>query len=115
MLTDGGGGKPGYSLRTLCRALTYTRAALPAYGLQRALYDGAAMAFLTQLAPDCAPRMEALLRTHLLPGVTSLKVGAASGAEVRSSPDLMGLVCDMRIAKQMTMGGPQDWCCEVRF
>jgi midasin (ATPase involved in ribosome maturation) len=53
----------------------YTRAALPAYGLQRALYDGAAMAFLTQLAPDSAPRMEALLRTHLLPGVTSLKVG----------------------------------------
>lgn len=72
-LTDGGGGKPGYSLRTLCRALTYTRAALPAYGLQRALYDGAAMAFLTQLAPDSAPKMDALLRTHLLPGV-SLKV-----------------------------------------
>jgi midasin len=77
-LTDGGGGKPGYSLRTLCRALTYTRAALPAYGLQRALYDGAAMAFLTQLAPDSAPRMEALLRTHLLPDVTSLKVSASS-------------------------------------
>lgn len=77
-LTDGGGGKPGYSLRTLCRALVYTRAALPAYGLQRALYDGAAMAFLTQLAPGSAPKMEALLRTHLLPGVTNLKVGRSA-------------------------------------
>ena len=37
---DGGGGAPGYSLRTLCRALEYARAGLPTYGLPRALYDG---------------------------------------------------------------------------
>ena len=37
---DGGGGAPSYSLRTLCRALGYARAALPTYGLPRALYDG---------------------------------------------------------------------------
>ena len=72
-LVDGGGARPGYSLRTLCRALAYTRSALSAYGLQRALYDGAAMAFLTQLAPGRAPRLEALLRQHLLPSVTNLK------------------------------------------
>ncbi len=84
-LVDGGGAKPGYSLRTLCRALSYTRAALVAYGLQRALYDGAAMAFLTQLAPGSAPRLEALLRTHLLPGVTNLKVQLRLGTHAHTT------------------------------
>jgi midasin (ATPase involved in ribosome maturation) len=114
-LTDGGGGKPGYSLRTLCRALSYTRAALPAYGLQRALYDGAAMAFLTQLAPDSAPRMEALLRTHLLPGVTSLKVRAASVCQAPPGPDVMGLSHQTSNAEQFAMSGPKVQSCDVRF
>ena len=74
MLQDGAGSKPTYSLRTLSRALEYTQAAVPTYGLQRALYDGAAMAFLTQLHPSSAPAMEALLRKHLLGGAKSLKV-----------------------------------------
>jgi midasin len=42
--------------------------------LQRALYDGFAMSFLTQLDPGCAPRLEKLMQQHLVgPGV-SLKV-----------------------------------------
>ena len=65
-LLDSGGSKPSYSLRTVTRMLEYARAALPTYGLQRALYDGAAMAFLTQLHPSSAPVMEALLQRHLL-------------------------------------------------
>ena len=65
-LLDSGGAKPSYSLRTVTRMLEYARAALPTYGLQRALYDGAAMAFLTQLHPSSAPVMEALLQRHLL-------------------------------------------------
>lgn len=65
-MQDGGGSKPCYSLRTLCRALEYARAAAPVYGLQRALYDGAAMAFLTQLHPSSAPALEALLQRKLL-------------------------------------------------
>ena len=73
-LVDGAGSKPAYNLRTLSRALQYARAALPQYGLQRALYDGCAMAFLTQLHPSSAPAMERLLQTHILAG-TSLKVG----------------------------------------
>eukprot|EP00198_Chlamydomonas_reinhardtii_P014222 XP_001703559.1 predicted protein [Chlamydomonas reinhardtii] len=72
-LVDGAGQKPAYNLRTLARALDYARAAAPSYGLQRALYDGAAMAFLTQLAPGSAPRMEALIAKHLVPGVKNVK------------------------------------------
>ena len=74
-LVDGGGAKPAYNLRTLCRALEYTRAALPMYGLQRALYDGCAMTFLTQLAPAAAPALERLLQAHILGAGTKLKVG----------------------------------------
>lgn len=48
-LTDGAGQKPSYSLRTLCRALDYARMGAPLYGLQRALYDGFSMAFMTQV------------------------------------------------------------------
>ena len=37
------------------------------YGLQRALYDGFAMAFLTQLNDECAPRVEGLLQRAFNP------------------------------------------------
>ena len=76
-LVDGGGAKPAYNLRTLCRALEYARAALPVYGLQRSLYDGCAMAFLTQLAPGAAPALERLLQAHILGAGVKLKVGPA--------------------------------------
>jgi Midasin AAA lid domain len=76
-LQDGAGQKAVYSLRTLSRALEYCRSALPVYGLQRSLYDGFAMAFLTQLAADSAARLEALLRSHLLGAAANLKVRAA--------------------------------------
>ncbi len=84
-LQDGGGRRPAYNLRTLCRALEYARAALPTYGLQRALYDGAAMAFLTQLAPASAPVLERLLRAHLLGGARSLKARARAPCRAAAS------------------------------
>ena len=65
-LQDGGGGRPTYTLRTLGRALEYARTAVTTYGLQRALYDGAAMAFQTQLQPASMPVLEGLLCLHLL-------------------------------------------------
>jgi midasin (ATPase involved in ribosome maturation) len=68
---DGAGSKPSYNLRTLSRALQYARVALPQYGLQRGLYDGCAMAFLTQLHPSSAPAMERLLQTHILSGAST--------------------------------------------
>ena len=70
-LQDGAGHKPAYNLRTLCRALEYAASAAPVYGIQRALWDGFAMSFLTQLDPSCAPRLEQLMQRHLLgPGVS---------------------------------------------
>ncbi len=54
-LTDSAGQKPAYNLRTLCRALDYARHAAPTYGLQRALYDGFAMAFATQVRRRSPP------------------------------------------------------------
>jgi midasin (ATPase involved in ribosome maturation) len=48
-LSDSAGQKPAYNLRTLSRALHYAQTSTPLYGLQRALYDGFAMAFATQV------------------------------------------------------------------
>jgi hypothetical protein len=96
-LTDGAGQRPAYSLRTLCRALDYARRAAPLYGLQRALYDGAAMSFLTQLSPESAPRMEALLQQHLLPGVKNLKVGQGAWGAGKA------LGCGMQALQQVAV------------
>ncbi|CAL5218660.1 g365 [Coccomyxa viridis] len=87
-LVDGAGSKPAYNLRTLSRALQYARAALPQYGLQRALYDGCAMAFLTQLHPSSAPAMERLLQTHILSG-TSLKAVLRPVAQPQGSAHVL--------------------------
>lgn len=76
-LTDGSGQRPAYSLRTLCRALDYARIASPAYGLARALADGLAMSFLTQLSPESAPRVEALIASAVMPGVKPAQAAKA--------------------------------------
>eukprot|EP00898_Chlorokybus_atmophyticus_P007316 jgi/Chlat1/7586/Chrsp63S07074 len=68
-LVDGANQKPQYSLRTLARALEYTRSAMTVYGFQRALYDGFCMCFLTLLQNDCMPALEKLLDKQLLKGV----------------------------------------------
>lgn len=76
-LTDGAGQRPAYSLRSLCRALDYARRAAPAYGLQRALWDGFSMSFLTQLSPEAGARLAGIMAQHLLPGgAKNLKVCA---------------------------------------
>jgi MoxR-like ATPase len=82
-LTDGSGQRPAYSLRTLCRALDYARTVAPTYGLQRALADGLAMSFLTQLSPEAAPRMEALLLGAVMPGT---KPAQAAKSLARAPP-----------------------------
>ncbi|KAJ2054191.1 AAA ATPase midasin [Coemansia sp. RSA 2337] len=48
-LVDGANQRPHYSLRSLTRALTYARQNAQAYSLNRALYDGLYMTFVTQL------------------------------------------------------------------
>ena len=72
-LLDSADQKPQYSLRTLSRACEYVRAATGMYGLQRALFDGFAMSFLTLLKTESGVVLESLMVKHLLRG-TALKV-----------------------------------------
>lgn len=65
-LTDGAGQSPCYTLRTLRRFLEYVQAMASTYGLQRALHDGASMAFCTQLDTASMSEMSNLIQTHLL-------------------------------------------------
>jgi len=73
-LLDSADQKPQYSLRTLSRACEYVRAATGIYGLQRSLFDGFAMSFLTLLKTDSGVILEKLMVKHLLRGA-ALKVG----------------------------------------
>jgi len=67
-LLDGADQRPEYSLRTLCRALSYVAHALPlGYGLHRALYDAFHMTFVAQLQARFQPEVEAMLLKHLAP------------------------------------------------
>eukprot|EP00741_Cyanophora_paradoxa_P000351 tig00000403_g342.t1 len=71
-LVDGANQRPQYSLRTLSRGVDYARAIAPVYGLQRALYEGFHMTFVTQLQRACRPAVEALLLSRLLRGAAPL-------------------------------------------
>ena len=77
-LLDGANQRPQYSLRTLCRALSYVAGALLVYGLDRALWDGFHMTFVTQLQQQHQAAVEALLLTHLLPRKGSKRTAASA-------------------------------------
>ncbi|XP_067097253.1 midasin [Osmerus mordax] len=66
-LVDGTGHRPHYSLRTLCRALKYV-ASNPCYSVQRSLYEGFCMSFLTQLDRSSHPVVQNLVCQHILAG-----------------------------------------------
>ncbi|XP_037541016.1 midasin, partial [Nematolebias whitei] len=68
-LTDGTGHRPHYSLRTLCRALKYA-AANPCRSVQRSLYEGFCLSFLTQLDRSSHPLLQSLVCKHILMGNT---------------------------------------------
>eukprot|EP01114_Cavostelium_apophysatum_P009738 TRINITY_DN2299_c0_g1_i6.p1 TRINITY_DN2299_c0_g1~~TRINITY_DN2299_c0_g1_i6.p1 ORF type:complete len:3028 (+),score=822.70 TRINITY_DN2299_c0_g1_i6:117-9200(+) len=67
-LSDGSNHKPHYSLRTLCRALEYTKLTCRTYSFLRALYEGFCMSFLTQLNGPSMLTMERLIKKHLVKG-----------------------------------------------
>ncbi|KAG7014001.1 Midasin [Cucurbita argyrosperma subsp. argyrosperma] len=67
-LQDGANQKPQYSLRSLYRALEYTRKAERRFGFIRALYDGFCMFFLTMLDHPSSQIMNQLMLSHLLGG-----------------------------------------------
>ncbi|XP_061609171.1 midasin isoform X3 [Phyllopteryx taeniolatus] len=68
-LVDGTGNRPHYSLRTLCRALKYV-AANPCRVVQRSLYEGFCLSFLTQLDRMSHPMVQKLVCQHVLKGNT---------------------------------------------
>ena len=87
-LLDGANQRPQYSLRSLCRALSYAADALPSYGVERALWDGFHMTFVTQLQQRFQTLVEGMLLKHLLPtkqGHPALKPPPASAPAKPSS------------------------------
>ncbi|XP_049392138.1 midasin isoform X1 [Solanum stenotomum] len=67
-LQDGANQKPQYSLRSLYRALEYTKKAKRTFGLAKALYDGFCMFFLIALDVPSAKLMNQLITVYLLEG-----------------------------------------------
>ncbi|XP_059279886.1 midasin isoform X2 [Lycium ferocissimum] len=67
-LQDGANQKPQYSLRSLYRALEYTKKAKRTFGLPKALYDGFCMFFLIALDESSAKLMNQLIAKYLLEG-----------------------------------------------
>ncbi|MQL83110.1 hypothetical protein Taro_015596, partial [Colocasia esculenta] len=68
-LQDGANQKPQFSLRSLARALEYTKKAEKKFGIQRALYDGFSMFFVTSLDGPSAKIMRDMIGSCLLGGV----------------------------------------------
>ncbi|XP_078068621.1 midasin [Mustelus asterias] len=64
-LMDGTGHRPHYSLRTLCRALKFA-AMNSCNNVQRSLYEGFCMSFLTQLDRVSHPIVEKLICLHII-------------------------------------------------
>ncbi|PKI73659.1 hypothetical protein CRG98_005900 [Punica granatum] len=67
-LQDGANQKPQYSLRSLFRALEYTRKAKRSFTFEKALYDGFCMFFLTLLDRPSGKIMERMILSYLLGG-----------------------------------------------
>ncbi|XP_063299642.1 midasin [Pelobates fuscus] len=66
-LVDGTGHRPHYSLRTLCRALRFA-SSNPCGNIQRSLYEGFCLSFLTQLDRSSHSIVQALICRHILQG-----------------------------------------------
>ncbi|XP_061756335.1 midasin isoform X2 [Nerophis ophidion] len=81
-LVDGTGHRPHYSLRTLCRALKYV-AANPCRAVQRSLYEGFCLSFLTQLDRKSHPLVQKLVCQHILKGNTKCLKQPISAPEGR--------------------------------
>ncbi|XP_040596448.1 midasin isoform X2 [Mesocricetus auratus] len=66
-LVDGTSHRPHYSLRTLCRALRFA-ASNPCGSIQRSLYEGFCLGFLTQLDRASHPVVQKLICQYIISG-----------------------------------------------
>lgn len=64
-LVDGANEVPHFSLRTLTRVLSYVNDVAPFYGLERSLYEGFCMGFLTLLSRDSEKLVMPLITEYL--------------------------------------------------
>lgn len=64
-LVDGANEVPHFSLRTLTRVLAYVNDVAPYYGLERSLYEGFCMGFLTLLSRDSEKLVMPLITEYL--------------------------------------------------
>lgn len=67
-LQDGANQKPQFSLRSLSRAMEYVRYAVKKFNLERAIFDGFSMFFVTSLDGPSTQIMNDLIKDHLLGG-----------------------------------------------
>mgnify|MGYP003640315372 CR=1 FL=1 len=72
-LVDGANHRPHYSLRTLVRAMAFTRQHTQYYGFSRALYEGFSMSFLTQLSTSSIPKVEGMLQKYFIGSKAKVK------------------------------------------
>ncbi|EFX05719.1 denitrification regulatory protein nirq [Grosmannia clavigera kw1407] len=82
-LVDGAGEVPHYSLRTLTRVLRYVDDVAPSYGLDRALYEGFCMGFLTLLCQASEDLVMPLIVQHLF--------GTGVGADISKNKSAAAL------------------------
>lgn len=85
-LQDGANQKPQYSLRSLYRALEYTREAKGKFGFPKAIYDGFCMFFLTLLDRPSAKIMKKMIKNKLLGGNKPLPVPFDAYLRVTTEP-----------------------------
>eukprot|EP01043_Picozoa_sp_COSAG02_P021158 COSAG02_NODE_1067_length_14816_cov_16.863219_1_plen_4938_part_11 len=86
-LLDGAEARPVYTLRTLTRSLNYTTEMVAEYGLDRSLFDGICMSFLTQLQCKYHTRFEQLIKQFLLPGVNLETLRGSQNRSAESGKD----------------------------
>ncbi|CAK7271995.1 AAA ATPase midasin [Sporothrix epigloea] len=86
-LVDGANEVPHYSLRTLTRVLRYVDDVAPLYGLERALYEGFCMGFLTLLSRTSEDLVMPLILDHLLGDTTNLHRRQAILAQAPRTPN----------------------------
>ncbi|KIH94753.1 midasin [Sporothrix brasiliensis 5110] len=85
-LVDGANEVPHYSLRTLTRVLRYVDDVAPFYGLERALFEGFCMGFLTLLSQTSENMVMPLILDHLFGDATSKQRRQAILAQAPRTP-----------------------------
>ena len=67
-IVDGAGDDPHFTIRSLVRCLLYVQKHIAAYGLRRAIFEGANMSFCTMLSRESERMVLPLINEHILSG-----------------------------------------------